>query len=260
MSALTLAFRKGRPALVAYVMGGFPDRAGSLEALRTVAAEGADVIELGVPYGDALADGPTIVRAANQAMRANPGGFGLSEALDLAAEFLAAPEAGDLPPLALMTYYNPMLRLGLEHVADRARAAGIAGFIVPDMPPDVAGDWLAVSTGLDAVFLAAPTSTSERLELVGRTSSGFVYCVSTTGVTGERSELPEGLRQTVARVRAATVLPVAVGFGVSTPEQARAVARIADGVVVGSAIVKRQDHPDELREFVAALGQAVHEA
>ncbi|MDP2181649.1 MAG: tryptophan synthase subunit alpha [Actinomycetota bacterium] len=283
---LTEAFRKGRPALVTYLMGGYPDRATSLESLRAAAAAGADVIELGVPYGDALADGPVIVRAANVARRVE-GGFGLREAIALAAEFLGhgarsehsagvedaellvapaedrerrAPCPEETPPLALMTYYNPMLRLGLERTAQLARDAGVAGFIVPDMPPDVAGDWLSVSGGLDTVFLVAPTSTYERLALVGQRSSGFVYCVSTTGVTGERSELPPELAGFVARVREHTQLPLAVGFGVGTPQQAAGVAALADGVVVGSAIVRRQGDPAAVGQFVSELADAVHGA
>jgi len=259
-SRVTSAFHAGRPALVAYLMAGYPDRERSVEALHAVAAAGADVIELGVPYGDALADGPTIVRAANEAMRAAPGGFGLAEAIDVAAEFLGDQRAEDRPPVLLMTYYNPMLRAGLDVVAQRAREAGVSGFIVPDMPPEVAEEWLSVSRGLDTVFLVAPTSTPDRLELVGRISRGFVYCVSTTGVTGERDSVPAGLARTVERVRAATALPVAVGFGVSTPAQAAQVAQIADGVVVGSAIVKRQDNLAELGAFVSELAQVVHVA
>jgi tryptophan synthase alpha chain len=143
-------------------------------------------------------------------------------------------------------------------VAERARGVGVSGFIIPDMPPDVAGPWLDAAGGLDTVFLVAPTSTNERLELVGSASSGFVYCVSTTGITGERDELPDGLADLVSRVRAHTAVPVAVGFGVGTPEQAAAVASIADGVIVGSAIVKRQEDPVDVGEFVSKLADAVH--
>lgn len=241
-------------------MAGYPDRAACLAALRAAAASGADLIEIGVPYTDALADGPVIVRAANEAMRANEGGFGLAEAIDLAAEFLADPGVEVAPPLALMTYVNPVFQMGYSIAAERMRAAGISGVIIPDMPPDVAGPWLAAARGLDTVFLVAPTSTTERLVKVGELSGGFVYCVSTTGITGERSEIPPELAATVARVRAHTTSPVAVGFGISTPEQAAAVAHIADGVIVGSAIVKRQHAPELLGEFVAELARAVREA
>ncbi len=254
---LKRGFSYGRPALVAYLMAGYPDRERSLAAVRAVAAAGADVIELGVPYGDALADGPTIVRAANEAMNANDGGFGLADTIELAAEFLAAPGVTEAPPVALMTYYNPMLRLGLAQTSELARRAGVSGFIVPDLPPDAAGEWLSASEGLDTVFLAAPTSTPERLAKVGEMSTGFVYCVSTTGITGERADLPALLADTVARVKSFTALPVAVGFGVSTPAHARAVAGLADGVVVGSAIVKRQHDLADLTEFVSELARAV---
>lgn len=239
-------------------MAGYPDRARCLEALRAAAASGADLIELGVPYTDALADGPVIVRAANEAMRSNDGGFGLSEAIELAAEFLGDHGVDDAPPVALMTYVNPIHQMGYHVAAERMRAAGISGVIVPDMPPDVADPWLEAASGLDTVFLVAPTSTPERLAMVGARSGGFVYCVSTTGITGERAELPPELAQTVARVREHTSLPIAVGFGISTPEHAAAVSAIADGAIVGSAIVKRQEDPELLGGFIAELAQAVH--
>lgn len=259
-TGLTRAFSKGRPALVTYLMAGYPDREGSLGALRAAAAAEADLIEIGVPYGDALADGPVIVRAANEAMRVTPGGFGLAEALDLAAEFISEPGVDDAPPVVLMTYINPLHRMGYATAATRMRAAGIAGVIVPDMPPDVATPWLCEARGLDTVFLVAPTSTPERLSKVGEVSGGFVYAVSTTGVTGERDLLSADIPQVVERIRAFTTLPVAVGFGVSTPAQATEIARVADGVIVGSACVKRQHDLAELRRFIAQTARAVHEA
>jgi tryptophan synthase alpha chain len=241
-------------------MAGYPDRAASAAAIVAAARAGADLIELGVPYADPLADGPTIVDAADLA-RSAPGGFGLAETLGLALE-LTGGEA--LPPIALMTYLNPMLSYGLPRLAADAVASGVGGFIVPDMPPDspMASKWLEVSRplGLETVFLVAPTSTPERIRTATAASQGFVYVVSSVGVTGERGRLPEGLPDLVERVRAAAPsgLPVAVGFGVSTPEQATAVAGIADGVIVGSAIVKRQCDPEAVSEFVAALASAVH--
>jgi tryptophan synthase alpha chain len=254
---LSGAFTKGHPALVAYVMGGYPDRAGSLAALRALADAGADVIELGIPYADPLADGPVIREAADAARAAAGGAFGLAETIELARDFLA--EAGEAaPPVVLMGYLNPLMRMGLPKAAAAIREAGVSGVIVPDLPPDMAGPWLGASAGIDTVFLVAPTSTHERLAKVGEMSAGFVYCVSTTGVTGERSELPSELSDLVARVRASTALPVAVGFGVSTPEQAAVVSRLADGVVVGSAIVRRQQDAADLAEFVSELAAAVH--
>ena len=241
------------------MMAGYPTRTESLAVLRALAEAGADLIELGVPYADPLADGPVIREAADGARRAADGAFGLAETIGVAREFIAAA-GDDAPPVALMTYLNPLMRTGLPTAAAAMREAGIGGVIVPDLPPDMAAPWLAASGGLDTVFLVAPTSTGERLAKVGAASRGFVYCVSATGVTGERSELPAELSELVARVKAATKLPVAVGFGVSTPEQAGRVAREADGVIVGSAIVKRQGDIVELREFVGSLALAVHGA
>lgn len=252
---LSAAFAAG-PVLVAYVMAGYPDRAGSLSALEAVTRGGAGVIELGVPYGDAVADGPVIVEAGKAAL-AN--GFGLAETIALAGEFLG--QHSDAPPVALMTYLNPMMRLGFPRVATLAAEAGVSGFIVPDLPPDspMADRWLAESQplGIDTVFLAAPTSTPARLQALGARSRGFVYVVSSLGVTGERDEVAAGLAGLVARVRDHTTLPVAVGFGVGTPEQAADVARIADGVVVGSAIVRRQGDAAEVEAFVRELAAAV---
>ncbi|MDR3686899.1 MAG: tryptophan synthase subunit alpha [Coriobacteriia bacterium] len=256
MSRLTEAFGQGHPALVAYVMGGYPDRAGSLAALHALAEAGADVIELGIPYADPLADGPVIRDAADVARAAAGGAFGLAETIELARDFIAEASQG-APPVVLMGYLNPLMRMGLPRAAAAILDAGVSGVILPDLPPDMAGPWLATSAGIDTVFLAAPTSTPERLAKVGEMSRGFVYCVSTTGVTGERTELSSELAELVGRVKAATALPVAVGFGVSTPEQAAAVARFADGVVVGSAIVRRQREVGELRGFVAELSAAV---
>jgi tryptophan synthase alpha chain len=258
--ALGYAFSHGRPALVTYLMAGFPDRTTSVSSIRAAAAAGADLIELGVPYADPLADGPVIVDAANVA-RSAEGGFGLAETLALAAELTTDD---GIPPIALMTYLNPMLRYGLPRLAADAAAAGIGGFIVPDLPPDspMTATWIAVAgpLGVDTVFLAAPTSTPARLQAVTEASSGFVYVVSSVGVTGERGELPPELSALVGRVRRwrGAELPVAVGFGVSTPEQAASVARIADGVIVGSAIVRRQPDPEEVAAFVALLAEAVH--
>ncbi len=263
-AGLARGFANG-PALVCYLMAGYPDRATSLACVRAAAAAGADVIELGVPYADPLADGPVIVEAARAARRGASGGFGLAETLELAAEFTGAPGGSDTP-VALMTYLNPMLRLGLERLAETAEEKGVGGFIVPDLPPDnpLAARWrdAALAHHIDTVFLVAPTSTRERLETVAAASTGFIYCVSSVGLTGERESVPPLLAELVARVRAArpqgSDVPVAVGFGVAGPEQAAAVARVADAVVVGSAIVRRQADPEAVSAFVAGLAAAVH--
>jgi tryptophan synthase alpha chain len=264
---LRRGFPAGRAALVVYVMAGYPDRAGSLESLRAVAASGADVIELGVPYGDPLADGPVIAGAGHAALM-QPGGFGLTEALELAGEFTSTTPGA--PPVAVMTYVNPMLRLSFAGVAERAAEADVAGFIIPDLPPDnpMAARWLheARDQGLDTVFLAAPTSTPQRLRTVAEASSGFIYCVSSVGITGERARMRGDLVEFVDRVRglracnADPSIPLAVGFGIATREQAAEVARIADGVVVGSAVVKRQEDPTRVADIVAGLASAVRGA
>jgi tryptophan synthase alpha chain len=254
------AFGKGRSALVAYLMAGYPDREGCLSALAAVARAGADLIELGVPYTDQLADGTVIVNASSAARVAAGGAFGLVETLDLLTEFRGS-FGESAPPVAIMCYLNPLMMMGFSAAADAIANAGADGVVVPDMPPDVATPWLRAADGLlDTVFLAAPTSTPERLAKVAGASSGFVYCVSTAGITGERSQLPPELAQTVARVKAHTDLPVAVGFGISTPEQAGAVAAFADGVVVGSALVRRQADPPGLEAYCASLARAVHAA
>jgi tryptophan synthase alpha chain len=255
------AFSHGHPALITYLMAGFPDRATSLASIGAAAAAGADLIELGVPYADPLADGPVIVDAADVA-RVAEGGFGLAETLALAAELTARD--GGMPPIALMTYLNPMLRYGFPRLAADAVASGVGGFIVPDMPPGdpMAARWSreAEPLGLETVFLVAPTSTPDRLETITAASRGFVYVVSSVGVTGERCDLPPGLVGLVERTRSSrtTGIPIAVGFGISTPDQAAAVAQLADGVIVGSAIVKRQTHPTRVAQFVAGLARAVH--
>lgn len=256
ISRLRGAFQKGHPALATYLMAGYPDRDRSLAALRAAAQGGADVIELGVPYGDPLADGPVIASAGTAARRAEPG-FGLVHALQVAEAFVRDPGVAEAPPVVVMTYLNPLMRLGLAEAADRMREAGVAGVIIPDMPPEAAAPWLAVSGGLDTIFLAAPTSPDERLELVARASRGFVYCVSTTGITGEREELALGIGALVERIRRYTDLPVAVGFGISTPGQAASVAAVADGVIVGSAIVKRQESPESVAAYVTELKRAI---
>lgn len=262
-SRLSRGFRPGRPSLITYLMAGYPDAERSLAALHVVADAGADLIELGVPYADQVADGPVIVSASTVARSAAGGAFGLTETLGLARRFVDERKASGRPrpPIALMCYVNPLMRMGYRRAAEAIARSGIEGIIIPDLPVDMAGTWLEASSDLlDTVFLAAPTSTDERLARIGRLSAGFVYCVSTTGITGERAALPAVLTETVARVRAATDLPVAVGFGISTPQQAAQVARVADGAVVGSALVRRQEDLAELRRFVARLADAVHAA
>lgn len=240
-------------ALMPYLMGGFPDLDASRAVGEACADSGADLIELGVPYSDPLADGPVIHAAATDALAAGAtveGVLGVCEAL--------APRL----PVVLMVYANIVLARGAEAFARRAAEAGAAGMIVPDLPHDEAGELRAAcdARGLALVPLVAPTTTEERLGAIGADARGFVYTVSLTGTTGERGDLPPDLERTVERVRGATALPVAVGFGISTGEHARRVAEVADGVIVGSRIVRAAGEEGAagvravVRELARALG------
>jgi tryptophan synthase alpha chain len=239
-----------RAALMPYMMGGYP----SLEESRAVAVAcadgGADLIELGVPFSDPLADGPVIHAAATSALAAGVTPLWVLEVCAAVADRL---------PVVLMAYAN--LVLGHAGFVDKAAAAGAAGFIVPDLPHDEAAPLRAEcdARGLALVPLAAPTSSEERLAEIGADARGFVYTVSLTGTTGERSSLPPDLSRTVERVRAAASVPVAVGFGISTPEQARAVGEVADGVIVGSRLVRAagEGGAEAVGEMVRGLADAL---
>jgi tryptophan synthase alpha chain len=224
--------RQGRAGFVAYVMAGDPDAESSLAILRGLPAAGADLIELGIPFSDPMADGPPIQRAA---LRALAGGMTLGGVLDLAARFR---EGDTVTPIVLMGYLNPLISVGFSAFAERAAAAGIDGLIAVDCPPEEA-DPLADALdrhGIDLIRLATPTTDDARLAIVARRTRGFVYYVSVAGVTGARSAVAADVAPAVIRVRAASGLPVAVGFGIRTPAQARAIAQVADAAVVGSAL------------------------
>ncbi len=231
------AFRRAadsdRAAFMPFVTGGFPDPQTCLELVLGLERQGADLIELGIPFSDPLADGPVIQHASQLALEA---GATPQAVLELAAEATARMQA----PLLLMTYCNPVLRMGAAEFAGRAARAGVAGVIIPDLPPEEAQPWLeaAGGQGLDTVFMAAPTTPPDRLERVAALSRGFLYYVSLTGVTGSELSLDRGIGEALARARRVSPVPVAVGFGVATPAQARALAGMADGVIVGSALVK----------------------
>ena len=229
--ALAFAGHGRRAALMPYLMGGHPDPQTSLAACEAAADAGADLIELGVPFSDPLADGPVIHAAATEALK---NGVTPSDVLRQ-CEAVAARL-----PVVLMVYANVVLSAGLEDYARAAAGAGAAGLIVPDLPHDEAGELRAVcdAEGLALVPLVAPSTTPERLEAIGADARGFVYTVSLTGTTGERAELSPDLTATVERVRASTEAPVAVGFGISTAAHASAVADLADGVIVGSRVVR----------------------
>jgi tryptophan synthase alpha chain len=239
----------GRAALMPFLTMGYPERDSALSLVPALVEAGADLVELGIPFSDPLADGATI-QAASQRALAN--GMTLARCLEQAA-ILRRRDVG--LPFVLMGYYNPILQMGLERFAQQVAAAGIDGVIVPDLPPEEATalQSLLRDRGVDEVFLLAPTSGNDRLGLVASRSSGFLYLVSLTGVTGARERIAPGLPAWVAQVRSATDLPLAVGFGISTPDQAAQVARFADGVIVGSALIRAIGAGDEPRGAVAAF-------
>jgi len=257
VSAIAEAFARAREenraAFIPFLTAGHPDLETTEDLVAVLAAAGADVIELGVPFSDPIADGPVIQAASARALS---GGATLEKILALVARARLRVRV----PIVLFTYFNPLHAHGLDRFADQAAASGVDGVLCVDLPPEEAADgYLAAlgGQGLDAIFLLAPTSTRERVRQVARVGSGFVYYVSRTGVTGERDSLPRGLEREVAALRKQLALPVAVGFGISTPEQAAAVARIADGVVVGSALVRLIDEcADEPGLLDLAAGRA----
>ena len=231
---------EGRKAFVAFVTAGDPSLERTVAVALDLEEAGVDVLELGVPFSDPLADGPVIQRASERALR---NGTTLAAVLGVVSEIRRRSEI----PLLLFSYVNPLLRYGLPRLAVDAREAGVDGVLVTDLPPEEARDWMPIARGaeLDTVFLAAPTSSPERLRRTAEASRGFVYAVSRTGVTGEREALSEDARPLVARLRELTDQPVALGFGVSTPEHVAQVAAVAVGVVVGSALVRALEERPE---------------
>ncbi len=246
------ARRAGRAVFMPYLVIGHPDIETSLALVEALAAAGADLFELGIPFSDPLADGPVIQKATQHA---------LDHGITVTACLAAVRELRDRGVRAgfnLMGYFNPILAYGLERFCADAAAAGVDGVIVPDLPPEENGELAAACRdyGLALIRFLAPTSTAARVTMVTQQAEGFLYLVSLTGVTGARDALPADLAAFVARVRALTTVPLAVGFGISTPEQAHSVAQLADGVIVGTAIVKRAAGPDPV-VAVRTLGQAL---
>ncbi len=235
---ITTAFadsrKGGRPALMPYYPLGYPDYPTSLEVIAALAESGASLIELGLPFSDPLADGPTIQHATQIALQR-----GMTTARGLEA-VRALRKRGVQQPLLLMGYFNPLLAYGLPRFVAEAAASGADGFIVPDLPPEEAGEFLGLCEQHDLaqIFLLSPNTTPARIRQVSLLARGFLYLVSVTGVTGARQALPETLADFVQRVRTVTRLPLAVGFGISTPEQVQAIGALADGVIVGSALIR----------------------
>ena len=262
MTALDEVFARsraeGRAALIGYLPAGFPSVDGGIAAMQAMVECGVDMVEIGLPYSDPLIDGPTIQAAAEQALA---GGVRIDDVYRT-VEAVAATGAA----VVVMTYWNPVQRIGVDRFAARIADAGAGGVITPDLIPDEAGEWLAASEahGLGRIFLVAPASSDERIATVCRASSGWVYAASTMGVTGARDAVSGGAADLVARTRKATDLPVCVGLGVSSGAQAAEVAAYADGVIVGSAFVRRvldaADAPAGLaavRAFAAELAAGV---
>lgn len=238
MSRITETFAslkaKGEKALITYVAAGDPSLEASKAIVKGLAAAGADIVELGLAFSDPLADGPVIQAGSQRALAA---GANTAKVFAMIGELRSE---GVRLPILIMTYYNLLTRPGVANFCARAREAGVDGLIIPDVPMDEADELLEATraSGLDLVQFVAPTSTLDRIEQIARLATGFVYCVSLTGVTGGRQELPTRFTQTIEETRKHTATPIAVGFGVARPDQVRQVARVADGVIVGSAIVK----------------------
>jgi tryptophan synthase alpha chain len=249
----------GRKAFVSYIMAGDPDAETSLAIMKGMPAAGVDIIELGMPFTDPMADGPTIQLAGQRALEA---GQTLQKTLEMAAEF----RKGDATtPIVMMGYYNPIYSRGVERFLDDAKAAGIDGLIVVDLPPEEDDELCipAQAAGLNFIRLATPTTDDKRLPKVLQNTSGFVYYVSITGITGAAAAQVTDVGPEVARIKAATDLPVIVGFGIRTPEAAKAIAGVADGCVVGSAIVKMVEQKRSVTEilaFVKGLADGAHRA
>ncbi|MBC8076804.1 MAG: tryptophan synthase subunit alpha [Chloroflexales bacterium] len=253
MSRIAATFARlraeGRAALMPYVMIGFPERASAGDLVPALEAAGADLFELGIPFSDPLADGVTVQRAANQALR---NGVTFASCLETVAELRAR---GVQAPLVLMGYYNPMLQYGVERACAQLAEAGGDGWLVPDLPPEEARELRESCSahGLDLNMFVAPTTTDERIADVVRHATGFIYCVALTGVTGARRELSADLGAFVARVRRHTDLPLVVGFGISTAAHVATIGRIADGAIVASALI---NHIEQLPPEQVVAGAA----
>jgi tryptophan synthase alpha chain len=251
-AAFAAARQEGRAALMPYMMGCFPDREAALEVARTYADAGADLVEVGVPFSDPLADGPVIHAAATRA---------LAQGADLDAALEACATLGEGIPSVAMSYVNTVLALGPRRFAGRLAAAGAAGAIVPDLPLEEAGEIRVAleAEGLALIPLVAPTTPAERRRRICESARGFVYVVSVAGVTGERDELPSELAELVQAVKAEAEVPAAVGFGIGTPQQAAVVGELADGVIIGTRLIRAIADSGDTATGVEAAGAFLRE-
>ena len=242
-----------RAAVIGYLPAGFPDPATSVALIHAMIEAGADVVEVGLPYSDPLMDGPVIQQAVDQALAA---GTTTDVVLDVVAQV-----SGRGAAILVMSYWNPIEQYGVDRFAQRLAQAGGVGVITPDLTPEEAGAWITATDAhhVDRIFLVAPSSTDERMETVAGATNGFVYAASTMGVTGARTSVSSAASDVVARTRRHTSLPIAVGVGVSTGEQAREVAAYADGVIVGSAFVRRVQDAADASAAVEAVGALARE-
>jgi len=258
MGRIETSFAKGRPAFVAYIMGGDPDIETAQDVMNALPDAGVDIIELGFPFTDPMADGPVIEEAG---IRARKAGTTLKSVIGMARTFR---ETDQFTPIILMGYANPVYHMGYEMFSDAAAEAGVDGAIIVDLPPEEDGPLREAmdARGLSLIRLATPTTDAKRLPKVVSDSSGFVYYVSMNGVTGGALESGGSVKEQVSRVKAASNLPVVVGFGVKTPERATEIARDADGVVVGTAIVRalNENGKDAALALVRSLAEATHSA
>ena len=252
--------KQGQSALIPFIEAGDPDLRTTLSILRALENSGADLIELGIPFSDPMADGPTIQRASERALKK---GVSLPGILQLVSEFRRHSDI----PVILFGYYNPLFHYGVKRIAREAKAAGVDGILCVDLPPEEGGELqqYTKTAGLHMIYLLAPTSDAQRIRLVTREASGFIYFVSVTGVTGSRSRFEQGLSNLVGKLRRGTSLPIGVGFGISTPKQAAWVASFADAVVVGSALInvmekvrRREDKVKRAAAFMASLKRAMN--
>lgn len=244
--------RRGQRAFIPYITAGFPDLERTEQIVALLADKGADLIELGIPFSDPIADGPTIQKASADALAA---GTSMVKILDLVRRVRRRTEV----PLLLFSAFNPLFHYGLTRIANDAKAAGADGFLVPDLPPEESAEFETICRERDMplIYLVAPTTPPERREMIARRARGFIYYISLRGVTGERASLAADLEKEVGELRRHTSLPVAVGFGISKPEHVRQVARFAEGIVVGSAIVKKIDELRNDPQWLAKLGEFV---
>lgn len=241
--------KKGEVALIVYLTAGFPTLKELMHNVYLLSENGADLIEVGVPFSDPTADGPTIQHASQVALKKNT----------CLKNILVELEKIKVDtPLILMSYFNPLLSYGKEKLFRDIKRSGVSGIIIPDLPVEEAREWIKVSnsSGIDPILLVSPTSTNQRIRLIAEYSRGFIYCVSTTGTTGMRDELPIGLLDFIQNIKSMTDKPVAVGFGISTPDHVRLLRDEADGVIVGSRIIEAIEKKEDLREIVRGLKEA----